>query len=239
MGTCHSNAASVVQMKVAIPCKGNKVVKNKFVRETPAEGVKVGSYFASSVASSLQSGDGAAGALLRTCVVLRGGEEEIEVEPADEVLEYVKMGISKVIFYVEAAEVEASSASTRQIADVLQRQRVQELPQWSHAGRPALTLLYAAIRRRLEAEKLGFSGAMDLKAGNDWMLMLADVLYELSPFHHKFQLRGHPIPKMFKFSEGANDYRKKRKSEPLLTQDVIEQVCTTEKIYYAHISPLL
>ncbi|KAL3904106.1 MAG: hypothetical protein SGPRY_011413, partial [Prymnesium sp.] len=104
-------------------------------------------FYQKTVAPMLQDVD-TAGELVKTCLVMRGGDEEIEVDGTDEMLQYVQMGISKVVFYTEAADVAAST------------------PLASKENYRRLTLLYAEIRKQLEAKKLGFAGSVDLEMGN-------------------------------------------------------------------------
>lgn len=85
------------------------------------------------------------------------------MDGTDEALQYVQMGISKVGFYTEAADVAASMPLTRKtIADVLQRQPAVQLPHWSHTGRPAMILLFAENRKQLAGWRQRSSALKDL-----------------------------------------------------------------------------
>lgn len=150
---------------------------------------------------------------------------------------YVDMGLVRVVFYVSQTVVNLDRESfgegrQRNIADVLVREKRKELPTWCHAGRPALTQLHAHLRRLLEEKGLGFQGAVDLRAGAEWMLCLVEGLYRLSPFHGRLKSRGFGIPKLFAFSDGADDFKKKGKSNPLLTRDILQQVSVLVALPY-------
>lgn len=218
-----------MQLTVVMPSKGNKVIKNKFVREAPAAEVKLGEYFESAVRPTLgvdAYGLSLVGDVQRVCVVIRGSTDEIEVDSMDDVVLYTEMALVKVVFYVE--QVNSIPAATRQgvhLNEILVRQPALSLPEWMHAGRPAMTHLFSSLKSMMEKDKVGFKGSVDLKLGCEWMLNIASVLYKLSPFHLKFKNRGYPIPKKFGFSDGADDFKKKGRAPPLLTQSFLEQVC--------------
>lgn len=222
MGAVHS-VASPVQLTVVVPSKGSKIVKSVFTTKSPAPQTSVKRYFKESVAPLLSAGS--CGALLRTAVTLRGSSEEVDIENLnDDVAMYTQMGLLKVVFYTEQPDLIGADRMERTVFNSLVRERTLELPQWAHAGRPAVTQIFGILRRNMESEGLGFQGSADLKMGCEWMLGLSNILYRMSPFHGKLKARGCPIPDSFAFASGANDYKKKGKSEPLLTQELVREV---------------
>lgn len=223
MGAAHSQNPPV-HLATIMPSKGNKVLKNKFAKELPGPNVSVFQYFQSKILPTLDTG--VCGSLVRAAVVLRGGgQEEIEVdELTDEAISYVTLGLSKVLFYVEQPDVLMTAEATPNVNEALRRQTIYELPTWSHAGRPALTALFAKLRESMRKEGLSWRGSTDLKSGLEWMMGLVDVLYKLSPFHQKLKARGHTMPKIFAFSNGADDFKRKGKATPTLTQQLLAEV---------------
>mmetsp|Transcript_18162 Transcript_18162/g.45572 ORF Transcript_18162/g.45572 Transcript_18162/m.45572 type:complete len:285 (-) Transcript_18162:1339-2193(-) len=239
MGALHS-APAPIQITVTVPSKGNKILKSKFFKEPPTEQQSVGRFFEERVRPILARDGIKFGDLLRTGVIVRGGQEEVEVDDSnDDATMYLQLGLAKVIFYVEQSGdvLSATKQPAQSIDDVLIREPAVQLPTWFHAGRPALTTLFRDLRQHLERDRLGFKGSADLKKGADWMLGLVELLYKISPFHGKCKARGHPVPKRFSFSDGADDYRKKGRSAPLLTQSFLEQVSSKLQslILYPHV----
>lgn len=227
---------SVVEVIVKVPIKGSKNVLSKFTRDAPVDGQTVQEYFNSSIEPMLIANKMVfGGELLRVGVTLKGADHETEVHLlADEAKMYVDFGIVRAVFYVSTAPVvlldadgegSTGETSTKKIADVLVREKRTELPTWTHAGRPALTQLHAKLRSMLKEQGLGFEGATDLRAGAEWMLCLVEGLYKLSPFHGRLKNRGFGVPQLFSFSEGADDFKKKGKSNPHLTKDILQHVC--------------
>lgn len=233
MGAYHSRDDGPVHVAVVMPAKGNKILKSKFVMESPLPGTTVQEYFDNVIRSMLPNGsDGkpACGALISAGVITRRSSEEIEVsELNDECMLYVGLSLVKVVFYVETPDIDLPRPTARPVGEVLRPQPRLTLPTWTHAGRPALTKLFAELSGQLTQAGLGFYDSRDLKLGCEWMLELVRLLYKLSPFHKKLKDRGHPIPKAFQFSEGADDYKKKGKPTPMLTQDVLDQVGSNAK----------
>lgn len=234
MGNVHSEQSSLpVQVSVVVPSKGNKVLKRKFVKEAPSMTVSVERFFEEHIRPNLPAPtDGqACGGVARVSVTLRGSDDEVDVDSVlDPVHMYTQMGLSKVVFYVEQATLNGDNNSSsfgnvQTVFNSLVREPTVSLPTWMHAGRPALSKLFADLRQRFEQEKLGFAGAADLKLATEWMLMIVHVLYKLSPLHDKLKRRGHPVPIAFDFSKGANDYKQKGKAQPLLTQEFLRDVC--------------
>lgn len=109
-------------------------------------------YFEDLLRSQLPTGADGCGELARVSVVLRGSNEEVDVDSlADECHVYLQLGLSKVFFYVEqASEHGSTSLYTHKASafDCLVREPNLTLPTWMHAGRPALTKLFADLRAR-------------------------------------------------------------------------------------------
>ena len=145
------------------------------------------------------------------------------------------MELARIEFTVSQAGVEPSPAEAT-IADGLVRQSNRVLPEWSHAGRPAVTQLFEAFRTKLDEDGLGFASSDETKA-RDWMLALVQVLYDLSTFHAKLAERNARVPKRFDFSRGANNWQKKGQKEPKLTQALVEEA--KDKLQPVHLSPVL
>lgn len=224
MGAVHSSAGPV-QIAVLMPSKGNKPLKNKFTNSAPSNGSTVKQYFEAVVLPLLEDRS-LCGDLIKTGVVLRGSSCEVEVDSLDDdAAMYADMGLTKAIFYVEQPDVFfARAPDARDVANVLVRERILQLPAWGHTGRPALSELFGELRKKFEQDGVGFSGSAGLKTGCEWMQALVKILYKISPFHAKFKARGHPIPDIFSFSAGADDYKKKGRSEPMMTQEVLQEV---------------
>lgn len=205
------------------------------MKDVPDDRQTVQDFFEAKLKPVMQTNGGIeCGKLQRATVVLQGESGEIEVdELSDEAAMYLHMGLSKVLFYVEQAVSESCRASERNVGDALVRQEPQALPMWSHQGRPAVTALYKTLSDLLRKDGLGFAGSYDLRVGGEWMLALVEVLYRVSPFHEKMKLRGYGVPKVFQFSSGANDFKKKSKAAPILTQDFLQQVCCTHTRFLA------
>ncbi|KAL1521513.1 hypothetical protein AB1Y20_021173 [Prymnesium parvum] len=234
MGNVNSTrTAGPVQVSVIMPSKGNKLLKSKFCKECPAEGQTVKEFFEEKVRSFFleSTSSGAAtppfGGLLHATVVLRGGgNEEVEVSSMDDeaamYLMYADMCLSKAFFYVEQADTPVVVSSTQKdLNHTLVRTAEVELPTWTHSGRPAMTQLHSELRHRLHKDGLGFKGSTGLRVGAEWMLELIESLYKTSPFHSKFKARGHAVPERFKFADGADDYKRKAKAAPTLTQEIL------------------
>lgn len=185
-------------------------------------------YFDEHVMSLLGDAKAACGDLMRVALVPRGSNDEVLVETLDdEAMMYVDIGIAKAIFYVAQSDAwcgTRAATEIRDVANVLVRERHLQLPTWAHAGRPAWSQLFAQLRDRFEKDGVGFNGAVDLKIGCEWMLSLVKVLYNISPFHGKMKSRGHPVPDALSFSGGSNDFKKKGKSEPTMTQEILREV---------------
>lgn len=230
MGAVQATAAPAIHVSVVMPSKGNKILKSKFFKEAPKEHQSVHEYFREKLQPmvNIDPAESVCGDLLRATVMLRGGDEEIEVEElSDNALLYVQMGITRACFYVEQSDMQTHGTKKNTVdllTDVLVRQPTVELPMWSHAGRPAMTLLHGQLRELLSKDRLGFQGSMDLKSGGDWMIGVVECLYKLSPFHDKLKVRGHPVPKRFAFSAGADDFKRKSRAAPMLSQEILEQV---------------
>lgn len=223
MGSVFSNE-SPVMLQLIVPSKGDKVLKSRFVSEVPAPNLTIEEFYQLELRHLVPPE--ACGELQSVSVVLIGSPtEQVDVGLRDNAKMYVKLGLSRVIFKAEqAGMVPAHRAASRDIADVLVRQRDLELPMWSHSGRPSLTQLFSELRRILQKDGMGFKGSVDLKMGSEWMLSLCQILYKLSPFHSKLKSRGCSVPDVFSFSKGANDFKKKGKSEPLLNQELLREV---------------
>lgn len=213
-----------VQLVVKVNSKGSKIIKSKFTCQSPASDATIYEYYRVQVLPMVNAKD--VGKLLQVCVIPRDCSHEVEVESLDDLaVMYASMGLTRVIFYHEQPDLFPHEwPHQKDIADVLVRERNLELPMWAHAGRPALTQIFSELRSEMQREKLGFSGSADLKIGLEWMLSLTNVLYALSPFHSKMKSRGFTIPSTFAFSAGANDYKKKGRSEPIMTQDLLREV---------------
>lgn len=110
------------------------------------------------------------------------------------------------------------------------------LPTWSHAGRPALTTLFAQLRGKMEEDGLCFRSADETK-GREWMLGVMQVLYDLSTFHGKLAERSARMPARFEFSCGANDHVKKGKPAPKFDQKAVR--LAFQKLMPLHLSPAL
>lgn len=217
--------SSPVHVSVKVPSRDNKILKCKFVRDSPPDGQTVKDYFTTAFEPFLDPQYH--GLLYKVTVVIRGTDlMEVEVDKLnDEISVYLQMGLSRVTFYLSAPEIQWGAPPLANIQDVLVREKESFLPVWSHAGRPALTELHRSVREMLTKDHLGFRGSHDKKMGAEWMLALVEVLYKLSPFHGRLKARGYPVPNRFAFSEGSNDFKKKGKSCPNLTQALIEEVC--------------
>lgn len=212
-----------VHLSVMVNSKGSKVVKSKFTSKAPLPGVTVEEYHRTQVMPMINPKD--VGGLIQVCVIPRGASHEIEVENLDDLASmYADMGLVKVIFYHEQPDIMEGIPKSNDIASVLVREANLKMPMWSHSGRPALTQIYAELRRLMEKDGLGFKGAFDLKMGQQWLQDLTHLLYALSPFHTKLKLRRCAMPDVFAFSHGANDFKKKGKSEPNLTQELLREV---------------
>lgn len=233
MGAVQS-APGPVHVTIVMPSKGNKLLKSKFTKDPPASNHNVQEYFVDKLKPLLNNAD-KVGALLRaTVVVLQGGKDEIEVdELTDEAMLYVQMGISRATFYVEHADNGNDPGPSQDVLGTLVREPMVELPTWSHAGRAAMTKLHVELRSMLKNDGLGFRGSVDLRIGGDWMLGLVESLYKLSPFHEKLKARGCAMPKRFAFSAGADDFKKKGKAVPTLTQEILQQVWPACKCTHA------
>lgn len=213
-----------VQLTVKVKNRGEKILRSKFTTRPPKDGDTVLDYYKEQVLAMVQPNS--IGALYQVCVIPRGGSHEVEVESLDDLASmYAEMGLTKAIFYHEEPDVwEIASKEKRDISEVLVRERCLDLPMWTHAGRPALTKIFADLRGLMEKDRMGFKGSADLKSGLEWLLGITHVLYELSPFHAKLKMRGYPVPSIFAFSNGANDHKKKGKSEPQMTQELLREV---------------
>lgn len=235
MGAHHSVSDFPVQVSIVIPSRGGKANgKHKFIRQKPPEGTTVSEFYEKYLREAASLDPKAYGGLLCATAVVRGCDDEVEVDRlSDDVSLYLQLGLVKAFFYVEQGSGEEGGGSSagpevrvqeRSVSDVLVRQLNLELPEWTNAARPAHTVVFNKLRAMFAAEKLGFSGSADKRIGEDWMKGLTDVLYKLSPFHAKLKARKHPIPEVFAFSEGADDYKKKGRAAPQLTQELLQQV---------------
>lgn len=224
-----ASLGSPVQVNVVVRSLGNKLLKCKLVqvcdKSTPLRLHSIGQYFKQHVLPTLQDPASKCGDLLQVMVILRERADEVEVGSLeDSALMYAQMGLNKVTFYVEQPDVLPVSRPERDVVSSLVRERQVELPTWVHADRPALSHLFSSVRERMNKDAVGFTGALDLKMGCEWMLSLTHVLYKLSPFHAKLKMRNCPMPAVFSFSSGADDFKKKGRSEPLMTQELLEEV---------------
>ena len=70
------------------------------------------------------------------------------------------MELAHIEFTVSQAGVEPSPAEAT-IAEGLVRQSNRVLPEWSHAGRPAVTQLFETFRTKLDEDGLGFTAGDD------------------------------------------------------------------------------
>ena len=68
------------------------------------------------------------------------------------------MELARIEFTVSQAGVEPSPAEAT-IADSLVRKSNRVLPEWSHAGRPALTQLFETLRTKLNEDAWSFAAA--------------------------------------------------------------------------------
>lgn len=222
MGGVQSNPGPV-QVNVQVPSKGNKVLKSKFTYKAPDVGMAVKDYFSKIVRPMVEVNGSACGDLVRVTIFLRGSTEEVEIDSLDDdASSYSDMGLTKTVFHVEQDVWPVPREMD--VATGLVRERRLELPLWAHAGRPALTQLFSDFRQALQKDGLGFAGSADLKIGCEWMQNVTKVLYELSPFHSKLKSRGRAVPDAFAFSDGANNFKKKGKAEPQMTQDILRTV---------------
>jgi hypothetical protein len=121
----------------------------------------------------------------------------------------------------QGAAARTSEARTSKTpAELLVREPSNQLPTFKDSGHPAIQELFSKAREELAKDGCGFR---DVGFGKRWMLdLLKKVLYPISTFHHKLS-RDHSshMPGKFAFSEGANDYQKKKQLAPLMKHDNI------------------
>lgn len=132
LGALHSMPAPV-QVTVTVACKGNKVLKSCSFKDPPEEGQTVGNFFEERVLPLLMCDSIHFGTLIRTGVVLRGGQEEVEVDDRSyDAQMYVQLALAKPILYIVPAEDSIFSADTqkhvRRFDKLLVREPSVQLP---------------------------------------------------------------------------------------------------------------
>ena len=131
------------------------------------------------------------------------------------------MGVTSISVIVRPREAPMSSTETgeapmsttetgrrRSFLDVLVRTQVATFPDWGGGGNKAYGVLYAALKVTLVEG--GFVGFKDEAHGLKFMKSLVQILYGLSTFWGNFAHRRAALDPFFAFSEGANDWKKKK-----------------------------
>jgi hypothetical protein len=155
----------MIQMVVVMPSKGNKQLLNKLFKEAEVHArYTVASFFEGELVKLLKD---PVGALATAHIYLRAGDNlPIEVSDInDDINDYIEMEIKQMTFMVDQPS-EGAPAPAEQpvvLGSTLKRESILDLPTWSHQQRVAQTKIFAELRRRLEADKLGFVGSKGSK----------------------------------------------------------------------------